>query len=135
VRASATEETVPPHPTPPPLPAEVALGDAVFNVAHAALLTLGLVRGDWDQVARGLADRLHEQRRGSLFPRSLQLAARARALGALGATISGAGPTVLFWCFYEQTGAVAERLRGELDGWATLLRTPFEQQGAFVDDL
>ena len=117
------------------LPAEVALGDAVFNVAHAALLTLGLVRGDWDQVARGLADRLHEQRRGSLFPRSLQLAERARALGALGATISGAGPTVLFWCFYEQTGAVAERLRGELDGWATLLRTPFEQQGAFVDDL
>ena len=75
------------------LPAEVALGDAVFNVAHAALLTLGLVRGDWDQVARGLADRLHEQRRGSLFPRSLQLAERARTLGALGATISGAGPT------------------------------------------
>src|SRR6476646_8976633 len=34
------------------MPAEVPLGDAVFNVGHAALLTLGLVRGDWDQVAR-----------------------------------------------------------------------------------
>ena len=36
------------------LPAEVPLPDAVFNVAHGALLTLGLARGDWDLVARGL---------------------------------------------------------------------------------
>jgi homoserine kinase len=117
------------------LPAEVPLGEAVFNVAHGALLTLGLARGDWDLVARGLQDRLHQQRRSGLFPRSYELAGRARALGALGATISGAGPTVLIWCFYEQTGAVVEALRGELDGWATLLRAPFEPQGAYVGEL
>ena len=93
------------------LPAQVPLADAVFNVAHGALLTLGLARGDWDLVGRGLHDRLHEQRRAQLFPRSFELASRARELGALGATISGAGPTVLVWCFYEQTGAVAEALR------------------------
>jgi homoserine kinase len=117
------------------LPAEVPLEEAVFNVAHGALLTLGLARGDWDLVARGLQDRLHQQRRSSLFPRSYELASRARELGALGATISGAGPTVLIWCFYEQTGAVVEALRGELDGWATLLRAPFEPQGAYVGEL
>jgi len=117
------------------LPAEVPLGDAVFNVAHTALLTLGLARGDWDLVARGLHDRLHEPRRAGLFPRSYELALRARDLGALGATISGAGPTVLVWCFYEQTGAVVEALRREIDGWATLLRTPFEPQGAYVGEL
>jgi homoserine kinase len=117
------------------LPAEVPLAQAVFNVAHTALLTLGLARGDWDLVARGLHDRLHEGRRASLFPRSYELALRARELGALGATISGAGPTVLVWCFYEQTGAVVEALRAEIDGWATLLRTPFEPQGAYVGEL
>lgn len=117
------------------LPAEVPLGEAVFNVAHAALLTLGLARGDWDLVARGLQDRLHQARRASLFPRSYELATRAGALGALGATISGAGPTVLVWCFYEQTGAVVESLRSEVDGWATLQRTPFEAQGAYVGEL
>ncbi len=117
------------------LPAEVPLEEAVFNVAHGALLTLGLARGDWDLVARGLQDRLHEGRRASLFPRSYELALSARDLGALGATISGAGPTVLVWCFYEQTGAVVEALRGEIDGWATLLRTPFEPQGAYVREL
>jgi homoserine kinase len=113
----------------------VPLTDAVFNVAHAALLTLGLARGDWDLLARGLRDRLHQQQRSQLFPRSYDLALRARELGALGATISGAGPTVLVWCFYEQTGAVAEALSVEIDGWATLLRAPFEPQGAYVVEL
>jgi homoserine kinase len=117
------------------LPAEVPLQDAVFNVAHGALLTLGLARGDWDLVAHGLRDRLHEQPRAHLFPRSYQLAQRASQLGALGATISGAGPTVLVWCFYEQTGAVVEALRGEVEGWAQLLRAPFEPQGAYVREL
>jgi homoserine kinase len=117
------------------LPAEVPLADAVFNVAHAALLPLGLATGDLDLLVRGLQDRLHEQRRAALYPRSLELAARARALGALGATISGAGPTVLVWCFYEQTGAVADALAPEIEGWATLIRAPFEQQGAYVLEL
>jgi homoserine kinase len=114
------------------LPAEVPLADAVFNTAHGALLMLGLARGDWDLVSRGLDDRLHQDRRGHLFPRSLALVRRARELGALGATISGAGPSVLVWCFYEQTGGVVEALRAETEGWATLLRAPFEPQGADV---
>jgi homoserine kinase len=126
VRTSAARAALPQH---------VPLADAVFNIAHAALLTLGLAKGDLDLLARGLADRLHQERRSALFPRSFELASRARELGALGATISGAGPTVLVWCFYEQTGAVAEALRAEIDGWATLLRTPFESQGAYVEAL
>jgi homoserine kinase len=117
------------------LPAQVPMTDAVYNVAHAALLTLGLATADWDLLARGLHDRLHEPHRAHLYPRSHALAARARELGALGATISGAGPTVLFWCFYEQTGAVVEALTAEIEGWATLLRTPLESQGAYVGEL
>jgi homoserine kinase len=117
------------------LPPEVPLTQAVYNVAHGALLTLGLARGDWDLVACGLSDSLHEQRRSHLYPRSYALARRARELGALGATISGAGPTVLIWCFYEQTGAVVEALHPEIEGWATLMRAPFEAQGAYVGEL
>ena len=117
------------------LPAEVPMEEAVFNVAHGALLTLGLARGDWDLLARGLHDRLHQERRAHLFPRSYELAGRARELGALGATISGAGPTVLVWCFYEQTGAVAEALAGEVEGWASVLRASFEPQGAYVEEI
>ena len=114
------------------LPAQVPLADAVFNTAHGALLTLGLARGDWDLVARGLADRLHQPHRADLYPRSIELLSEAPALGALGATISGAGPSVLVWCHYEQTGAVFEALRGRTEGWATVVRAPFEPQGADV---
>lgn len=117
------------------LPAEVPLADAVHNVAHAALLTLGLARGDWDLVARGLADRLHQPHRAHLYPRSAELVRDAAALGALGATISGAGPTVLVWSHFEQTAAVAERLRERAAGWADVLRAPFESQGADVVDV
>jgi homoserine kinase len=117
------------------LPEQVPMQDAVFNIAHAALLTLGLAKGDWDLLARGLKDRLHQPQRASLFPRSFELAARAHELGALGASISGAGPTVLVWCFYEQTGAVAAALSGQIEGWASLLRVPFEPQGAYVEAL
>jgi homoserine kinase len=117
------------------LPEQVPISEAVFNVAHGALLTLGLARGDWEELARGLQDRLHQERRSHLFPRSYELALRAPELGALGATISGAGPAVLVWCHYEQTGAVAEALAGEAEGWAAVLRAPFEPQGAYVSEL
>jgi homoserine kinase len=117
------------------LPKTVPMADAVANVAHASLLVLGLSRGDWDLVGRGLVDRLHQPYRAHLFPRSMEIVERAPALGALGATISGAGPTVLVWCHYEQTGGVLEALRREAGEWARVLRAPFEPHGADVREL
>jgi homoserine kinase len=114
------------------LPASVPLSDAVFNVAHASLLVLGLASTNWDLIAAGLDDRLHQPARAHLHPRSAELARRIRSLGALGATISGAGPTVLVWSHYEQTGGVVEALNRETEGWAKVLRASFEIQGADV---
>ncbi|UUY03281.1 homoserine kinase [Svornostia abyssi] len=114
------------------LPAEVPMADAAFNVAHGALLTLGLAQGDLDLVARGLVDRLHQPYRAHLYPRSAELLEEAADLGALGATISGAGPTVLVWCHYEATGGLVNALRERAEGWAEVVRAPFEPQGADV---
>ena len=107
---------IPPDPVPTEearavLPAEVPLADAVHNVAHASLLILGLTRGDLSQVARGLSDRIHQPRRARLYPRSTELLERATELGAIGATISGAGPAVLFWCHWQATGTVLDAVR------------------------
>lgn len=114
------------------LPATVAIDDAVFNVAHASMLMLGLASGDWDLIAAGLHDRLHQPHRGHLYPRSAELLERAPSLGALGATISGAGPTVLVWSRYDQTGKLVDALRREAAGWAKVMRARFEPQGADV---
>jgi homoserine kinase len=117
------------------LPAQVPLSEAVHNVGHASMLVLGLVRGDWELVSAGLHDRLHQPRRASLYPQSMALVRRAVELGALGATISGAGPSVLFWTHYEATGAVMAKLKPATAGWAQVLHVPFEPQGAYVREL
>ena len=127
---------IPPHPVATEaaraaLPAEVPIGDAVHNAARAALLVLGLASGDLSQVARGLEDRIHQPRRAHLYPRSMELVGRARELGAVGATISGAGPTVLFWCHWQQTGSLFEALRAEAPD-CEVRRAQFAPGGADV---
>ena len=117
------------------LPQTVPLADASANVAHGAMLTLGLARGDLSLVGRGLQDRLHQPYRAHLFPDSMRLLERAEEFGAIGASISGAGPTVLFWTQADATGAVARSLRRETDGWAEVVRAPFETEGADVREL
>jgi homoserine kinase len=117
------------------LPATVPLADAVFNLAHVSTLTLGLATADWALIAAGLGDRLHQPHRAHLYPRSAELIDQAKETGALGATLSGAGPTVLMWCHYEQTGTVAAALTRKTAGWADLIRAPFESLGADIRSL
>ncbi len=117
------------------LPQHVPMRDAVFNVGRTAQLVLGLARGDLSLIAEGLEDRLHQPHRAHLYPRSAELVADAKDIGALGATMSGAGPTVLVWTAYDTTGAVVQALRGRAEGWATVTRVPFEEHGADVSEL
>lgn len=117
------------------LPGEVPFDDAVANVAAAAQLALGIERSDLALIARGLADRLHQPHRASLYERSMELVAEARELGAIGASISGAGPTVLVWCFWQDTGKVVGALEERASGWAEVLRAPFSPMGADVPEL
>jgi homoserine kinase len=116
------------------MPADLPIADAVHNVASASLLVLGLAGDDFSLIARGLHDRIHQPRRAHLYPRSLELVERAEELGAVGATISGAGPTVLFWCHWEQTGPLMERLRDAAAG-ADVRRVTFAAGGADVREL
>jgi homoserine kinase len=133
--AVVPDEQVPTEAARAALPKEIPLADATFNVAHASLLALGLAQGDLGLIARGLQDRVHQPRRERLYPRSMQLVERASELGALGATISGAGPTVLFWVFFEQTGALVDRLREQAGDWADVRRLNFVALGADVAEL
>jgi homoserine kinase len=117
------------------IPAEVPLADAVANVSAASRLVLGLQTADLDLVAAGLVDRVHQPRRRQLYPRSMELVDGAAELGALGATISGAGPTVLVWTTWQEAGHVAEALEQRCAGWAQVRRLPFSPHGADVPEL
>lgn len=117
------------------LPDTVPLTDARFNVAAVAQLVVGLAGGDWELVAAGLRDRLHQPYRARLYPRSARLLEQAPRLGALGGTISGAGPTVLVWSLSEDIDAVVRALTPLTHGWAHVIPTRFEPQGAGVTEL
>jgi homoserine kinase len=93
------------------LPAQVPHTDAVHTASRAALLVAAMGAGDADLIAEALDDRLHEPYRAPLVP--LLGAVREATAGrddVLGATLSGAGPTVLVWCRDGAQDAVAGRL-------------------------
>lgn len=117
------------------IPTQIPLADAVANVSAASRLVLGLQTADLDLVAAGLSDRIHQDRRRELYPRSMELIDEARSLGALGATISGAGPTVLVWTTWQDAGKLVEELERRCAGWADVRRLPFSPQGADVPEL
>ncbi len=117
------------------LPDEIPLDEAVANIAAVSQLMLGIERSDLTLIGRGLADRIHQPRRAHLYPRSAEILDFAGELGAIGATISGAGPTVLVWTFWQTTGDVVSGLRRRVGEWAEVCRTPFSPLGADVPEL
>jgi homoserine kinase len=94
------------------LPAYVGHADAVHTAARAALLVAALEQGRTDVLADALDDRLHEPYRAPLVPLLAAVRARLAGLPAFGATLSGAGPSVLVWCEPGTGAAVADGLDG-----------------------
>lgn len=113
--------------------AELPIADAVYNVAAAANLVLGIERSDLTLIERGLSDRIHQERRAHLFPRSMEIVATARELGAIGATISGAGPTVLVWSYWQSGTSLLKGLEARCADWAEVRRVPFSPHGARIE--
>jgi homoserine kinase len=91
------------------LPPEVPHADAAFTAGRAALLGAALASGSPGLFAAALDDRLHEPYRAATAP--LLAAVRAELpAGALGATLSGSGPTVMIWAREDEADAVAAEL-------------------------
>ncbi len=80
------------------LPAHVPLPDAVQQTANAAALVAGCYQQDLSLVGRALRDVLVEPHRKVLVPGFDAVQAAAMEAGALGCSLSGAGPTAFAWC-------------------------------------
>jgi homoserine kinase len=77
------------------LPTSIPRADAVFNVQRVALLLAGLQADRPGALVAALDDRLHQPYRLKLFPWMTAVVGSARAAGALGCVLSGAGPALL----------------------------------------
>lgn len=77
------------------LPETVSLTDATYNLSHAMLFVESLKNGQFKDLKYFLKDKLHEPYRSSLIPNFDNIIQKAYHLGAYGAFLSGAGPTIM----------------------------------------
>ena len=76
---------------------QVSRADAIYNLSRAALLVAALSVGDFGALSEAVKDKLHQAQRAPLVPGFDAITNAALGAGALGATLSGAGPTILAW--------------------------------------
>lgn len=116
----------------------VPLGDAVRQWGNVGALVAGLFLNDLPLVGRTLEDRVAEPRRAHLVPGFEAVKRAALGAGALGASLSGSGPSIFALCpTLDRAGIVGRAMH---EGWvaggggvgADLWVSPVGRQGARI---
>jgi homoserine kinase len=100
------------------LPATIDRATALYQAAQVGAIVSALHSGDLELLGRAIDDRIAEPARAPLIPGFVEAKAAAMRAGALGASISGAGPTMFA---LAASDSAATAVRGALrDAFATL---------------
>jgi len=119
------------------LKTEVPLADHVRQSAHLGGFVAGCYSNDLDLIKESFRDLLIEPQRAALIPALAEVKEAALSNGALGASISGSGPSVFAWATSSETASrvrdamlQAYRTKGleEVDSWIS----PVSTQGARI---
>lgn len=105
------------------LPDTVPRADAIANLARVAVGVAGLSAGRAAVLRLLTEDRLHEPYRAAVYPELPELVAAARAAGALGACLSGAGSAIVAFVDASDESA-ADRVGAALRATGTRLSQP-----------
>ncbi len=85
------------------LPKEIPLADVTQQVGNLGGLICGLIQEDYGMISRSVHDVIAEPKRQKLIPEFYQAKRAAMSAGALGFSISGAGPSVFALCEGEES--------------------------------
>jgi homoserine kinase len=115
----------------------VAMSDLVWQCANLAGFISACYTNDLDMIRDAFQDVIIERQRQTLIPGFKAVQAAAMAHGALGCSISGAGPTVFAWCMADAAEAIRRDMMAAFaahglasDSWISAI----EQTGARVLD-
>lgn len=106
------------------LPSQYDMKDVVFNVSRSSLLAVALSTGQHDLLGVAMQDRMHQPYRASLVPGLDEVLKHAVRHGALGAALSGAGPTAI---------ALVERDEAKIAGLIQYMSDTLAQHGVEAD--
>jgi homoserine kinase len=104
------------------IPPQIPLSEVVKNSALVASLTYALAMSDLSLIRRSLVDPIAEPRRAHLIPGFADVKNAAIEAGALGSSISGAGPTIFALC---ETIASAREVEQAMAAALTAQAIPF----------
>lgn len=110
------------------LPKKVAFDDAVFNIQRVAMMVSAVIDEDDKRLIEALADRLHEPYRAERLPHFAEVK-KLVEYEALGAVLSGAGPSVLVLVHERHHPEVLEML----EGWAETKGPSYQIMNVEVD--
>jgi homoserine kinase len=110
------------------LPDSVPHADAAFTAGRAALLGVAVAQRSPELFAAAIHDRLHEPYRSAKAPLLEDVRAELPE-GALGATLSGSGPTVIVWVREESAAASEAELASKFTE-ASVVRFAVSPEGA-----
>jgi homoserine kinase len=127
------------------LPDNVSRRDAVYNVSRLGLLVASLGSGNWrkdSQILKiALQDKLHQPYRAPLMPAFDAVQNAALENGALGVTLSGAGPSILIWLeadvkstFKESVKSVILQTAAAKGVSGKVIKLEIDVQGCVVDN-
>ena len=92
------------------LKGSVEMADFVWQTANLAGFISGCYTNDLDMLRESFEDVVIERQRAALIPGFGEVRRAALSAGALGCSISGAGPTVFAWCLEQHAQAVAKAM-------------------------
>ena len=111
------------------LKGSVELSDFVWQTAHLAGFISGCYTDDLDMIRASFEDVVIEPQRQALIPGFPDVRRAALRAGALGCSISGAGPAMFAWALEGSAPAVLEAMRQEFqarglasNGWVVDMR-------------
>lgn len=114
---------------------EVTMSDFVWQTANLAGFISGCYTNDLELIREGLNDVVIEPQRRQLIPGFSAVRSAALSAGALGCSISGAGPTMFAWALAADAAGVREAMVSEFarhgvetDHWVV----PVESDGARI---
>ncbi|MFQ5439965.1 MAG: homoserine kinase [Nitrosopumilaceae archaeon] len=77
------------------IPKKICLSDSTTNLSNATAIVVGFMNKDPDLIGKSIKDVIVEPARQHLIPGFSKVKANALKAGALGVTISGAGPSII----------------------------------------
>jgi homoserine kinase len=107
------------------LPQEYTKADVIFNISRASLFVASVMSNNFANFPVAVDDKIHQPYRGTLIPGMDKIFELAKADGAKGVFMSGAGPTIIAITSRESEKTFANKMKAHLakleNEWKTLI--------------